>query len=208
MIIALLVGVAAHSSILWLQSADAYSDVTHLASYSTDLVNISWNGSMLLFHYPFDVTHQNVSTWLQVLSCTNGTSSCLQLIDWPVTIQMNKGSGQSSSWIVRNGQTFESCDPFDCSVSVVNSTWASSDPSSGQSFIFPLLLIIRVVGFVTVDSVTPLLDATAVYMTKLHGGDFGRQKMWAYWSFVVIPIICGSIIDLIEQYTGMAYTIL
>lgn len=76
-----------------------------------------------------------------------------------------------------------------------------TDPT--LTYIFPLLLIIRLLGFFLFDASQSLLDSCGMSMTKKHGGDFGRQKMWSMASMIVIPLAVGLMIDYISEYRGI-----
>lgn len=70
-------------------------------------------------------------------------------------------------------------------------------------YIFPILLIIRLFGFLVFDASVALLDSCGMCMSKMHGGDFGRQKMWGMASLIVIPFVCGILVDYISAYRGI-----
>ena len=40
-------------------------------------------------------------------------------------------------------------------------------------------------------------------MTKKHGGDFSRQKLFSTFSMILMPLICGPLIDVVSEYRGM-----
>lgn len=67
---------------------------------------------------------------------------------------------------------------------------------------FPLLLVIRILGFISMDSACSLLDASGLVMTKKYHGDFGLQKMWSMASIVIIPPLCGLAVDGVSSYLG------
>ena len=75
-----------------------------------------------------------------------------------------------------------------------------SDPT--LDYIFPVLLVIRLLGFILFDASQSLLDSCGMSMAKKHGADFGRQKMWTMASMIVIPLIVGLMIDYISEYRG------
>lgn len=90
-----------------------------------------------------------------------------------------------------------------------NSTSNSTlvDPTyEPNSYTFPVLLVARLLGFYTFDSTNFLLDACCTTMTKKHGGDFARQKLFSMASMAVVPIIVGVLIDRISEYRGTFIT--
>jgi len=40
-------------------------------------------------------------------------------------------------------------------------------------------------------------------MTKKHGGDFSRQKLFSTFSMILMPLICGPLIDVVSENRGM-----
>ena len=206
LIVVLLVGTAAHAAVLWLASASWTTLNTVIDEINANnSTHLSWDGSILQLdcHDSIDLPGQNQSVWLQVHSCdaANETQECAQFIHSLEYVQVQRSS-KTHRWQLWPNVD-ETCHQFNCSTSIRNASWttAAMMPST-KTFIFPILFIIRLIGFVSLDAVTPLLDATGLYMTKIHGGDFAQQKMWAMCSIVVIPVICGALIDLIEQYIG------
>lgn len=78
-----------------------------------------------------------------------------------------------------------------------------SDESDLQyDYTFPVLLMMRIFGFFAMDTTNMLLDSCGMAMSKKFGGEFGKQKMFATCSMVVVPIICGVLIDLFSAYQG------
>ena len=71
-----------------------------------------------------------------------------------------------------------------------------------EIYIFPILMAIRILGFFAVDSTNTLLDSCGLAIAKKEGADFGRQKMFATCTMIVIPIICGRLIDFMSDYHG------
>lgn len=71
-----------------------------------------------------------------------------------------------------------------------------------SEYIFPILLLIRILGYMGMDASLILLDAAGLAMTKKHGGDFGKQKMWSTLSMVIVPTLCGLLIDAISLKLG------
>lgn len=71
---------------------------------------------------------------------------------------------------------------------------------------FPILLVARLLGFYAFDATNFLLDACCITMTKKHGGDFARQKLFSMASMAIIPIIVGVLIDKISEYRGNLFT--
>ena len=208
LVTALLVAAGAHSTILWLDRVTAHpSRTVYDGPESGSLGHLSWNGSSLQLQLsPFNwsgVSHENISIWLDVISCQhlNDTGPCLVLSQSLDKIQLNK----VDNWQVHHGlstEMLESCDQFRCSVSVGNVTWPlTSHPK--PNFVFGALFAIRMIGYIALDSVTPLMDATGLYMCKTHKGDFGRQKMWSMISIVCISILSGSLIDVTEKFLGI-----
>ena len=211
MTVSLLLGVAANSSLLGLQSAVyTRSDVVELHSNYSSAAHLSWNNSGLQLHTTVDL-HENASVRLEVYTCYlfDESAECTNHMQTLANVQIRK-SGKDQ-WEAETGglaAIFESCRQFYCSVSVENATWTSETTKTEiKSFVFPVLLLIRIVGFMSVDAVAPLLDATGLYMTKTHNGDFAQQKMWAMFSMVIIPPVCGALIDFIGDYQGINYTL-
>jgi len=81
--------------------------------------------------------------------------------------------------------------------------WKSSVPQ--YSYTFPVLLIIRLLGFISWDATNNLIDSCGLSMSKKYGGDFGKQKMWGTFSLVIVPFICGLLIDIISEYRGALF---
>ena len=50
-----------------------------------------------------------------------------------------------------------------------------------------------------------LLDSCGLSMSKKYGGDFGKQKTWGTSSLVILPVICGLLIDTISEYRGILF---
>ena len=71
------------------------------------------------------------------------------------------------------------------------------------NFIFPVLLIIRVLGFAIFDASIAILDSCGMSMAKKQKGDFGRQKMWSMASMIIIPPIVGLLVDFISEHRGI-----
>lgn len=69
-------------------------------------------------------------------------------------------------------------------------------------YIFPVLLITRLLGFLLFDASIAILDSCGLSMSKKHGGDFGRQKMWSMAGMIIVPVICGLVVDCISDYRG------
>ena len=82
-------------------------------------------------------------------------------------------------------------------------TWSSSVPQ--YSYTFPVLLIIRLLGFISWDATNNLIDSCGLSMSKKYGGDFGKQKMWGTFSLVILPAVCGLLIDIISEYRGALF---
>ncbi|XP_059350646.1 major facilitator superfamily domain-containing protein 6-A-like [Daphnia carinata] len=78
----------------------------------------------------------------------------------------------------------------------------SSNAAVPRDYIFPILLMIRVVGFIFFDAATTLLDAAGLAMTKKHQGDFAKQKTAGFLSMIFIPVLCGLLIDAISDKLG------
>lgn len=70
------------------------------------------------------------------------------------------------------------------------------------NYTFPVLLVIRIFGFFAMDTTNMLLDSCGMAMTKKFGGEFGKQKMFATCSMVIVPLICGVLIDIFSAYQG------
>lgn len=47
-----------------------------------------------------------------------------------------------------------------------------------------------------------MLDACGLVVSKEHGQDLGKQKMWANCAFVIAPLITGCLVDVISDYRG------
>ena len=77
-----------------------------------------------------------------------------------------------------------------------------SNPALPSVYIFPMLILIRILGFLTFDMALPLLDATGLAMSRKHSGDFGQQKLWATISMIVIPPLCGFLVDTNSESLG------
>ena len=77
-----------------------------------------------------------------------------------------------------------------------------SQQSKQENYVFPILMAIRILGFFAVDSTNTLLDSCGLAIAKKEGADFGRQKMFATCTMIVIPIICGRLIDVMSDYNG------
>lgn len=71
------------------------------------------------------------------------------------------------------------------------------------NYIFPVLIFLRLFGFLLTDSSFSLLDSCGLSMAKKYGGDFGQQKTWSMASMVVVPLLCGLFIDFISEYRGI-----
>jgi hypothetical protein len=39
-------------------------------------------------------------------------------------------------------------------------------------------------------------------MTKKHGGDFSRQKLFQTFSMIFMPLVCGTLIDVVSNHKG------
>lgn len=84
-----------------------------------------------------------------------------------------------------------------------NATLApSSNAAVPRDYIFPILLMIRIFGFIFMDAALTLLDAAGLAMTKKHQGDFAKQKTAGFLSMIFIPILCGLLIDAISDKLG------
>ena len=77
-----------------------------------------------------------------------------------------------------------------------------------SEYLFPILLLVRIGGFIGMDAALVLLDAAGLAMTTKHGGDFGKQKMWSTMSMVIVPTLCGLLIDAISEKLGSKLTLL
>lgn len=73
---------------------------------------------------------------------------------------------------------------------------------SPNAFTFPVLFIIRMLGFFLMDSTNMLMDSCGLALCKKHNGNIGQQKMWSPFSVAVFPLICGILIDAISDYRG------
>jgi len=74
--------------------------------------------------------------------------------------------------------------------------------NSEQSYTFPLLVMFRLLGFISTDAMSTLIDVCGLTTVKNHGGDFARQKLWGPASMIVIPFICGMLVDVVSGYLG------
>ena len=93
------------------------------------------------------------------------------------------------------------------SENIVNETTDGTLPNCEQHYeqsyyVFPVLMAIRILGFFAVDSTNTLLDSCGLAIAKKEGADFGRQKMFATCTMIVIPLICGRLIDFMSDYQG------
>ena len=60
-----------------------------------------------------------------------------------------------------------------------NSVQQESVPfTTEQSYTFPLLMTFRLVGFISTDAMSTLIDVCGLTTSQNHGGDFARQKLW------------------------------
>ncbi len=96
---------------------------------------------------------------------------------------------------IRNNQT------SNCSADATNLP-ATASSVLQITYTFPILLVVRLLGFYAFDTTNFLLDACCLTMTKKHGGDFARQKMFTMASMTVVPIIVGFLIDKISKHQG------
>ena len=96
-----------------------------------------------------------------------------------------------------------------------------------RPYTYPMMVILLMMGVFSATSNTTLLDATALSMSKKHGADFARQKLWgtpfhAYSMFKLInlklkclidfllgfpamvlsPFLCGVLVEQISKYLG------
>ena len=97
-----------------------------------------------------------------------------------------------------NNETFNvenstSYEPFD--------TNNSNEPYN-YYVMFSSIMVIRFLGFFAVDSTNNLLDSCGLAISKKEGAEFGKQKMFITCAQVVVPIVCGRLIDLISGYQG------
>lgn len=109
-------------------------------------------------------------------------------------------------WLPHDYELFRANKTFTTDCSNISSD--SSDDSlqcaesTSNAYAFPVLIIIRIFGYFAVDSANMLIDSSGLSLCKEHGGEFGKQKMWCNFAFVIVPIIIGSLIDLISGYRG------
>lgn len=89
-----------------------------------------------------------------------------------------------------------------------NSTLSTSSSVPQHHYTFPLLMAIRIAGFIAFDAGNTLLDSSGLTMAQKYGGDFGKQKMWGTLAMVVLPILCGYLIDEISSYRGTRHIML
>ena len=94
---------------------------------------------------------------------------------------------------IRNNQTNCSAD---------SKVYVSTSSVLQSTYTFPILLVVRLLGFYCFDATNFLLDACCLTMTRKHGGDFARQKMFTMTSMIFVPIIVGVLIDYISEYRG------
>ena len=66
------------------------------------------------------------------------------------------------------------------------------------------LKVVRLLGFFAFDCANAILDACGLNMSKKHGADFSRQKMFTTFSMILMPLLCGPLIDVISTYRGIA----
>lgn len=83
-----------------------------------------------------------------------------------------------------------------------NSTVSTSSSVPQHYYTFPVLMAIRIAGFIAFDAGNTLIDSSGLTMAHKYGGDFGKQKMWGTFAMVVLPILCGYLIDEISAYRG------
>ena len=89
--------------------------------------------------------------------------------------------------------------------STINNVTLAVEKSSEQDnyyVTFSIIMVIRFFGFLAVDSTNTLLDSCGLAIAKKEGADFGKQKMFTTCSMVIVPIICGRLIDLMSSYVG------
>lgn len=68
--------------------------------------------------------------------------------------------------------------------------------------IFSSIMVIRFLGFFAVDSTNNLLDSCGLAISKKERAEFGKQKMFLTCAQVVVPIVCGRLIDLMSDHLG------
>ncbi len=71
-----------------------------------------------------------------------------------------------------------------------------------STFTFPVLIILRMLGFFLMDSTNMLMDSCGLALCKKHDGNIGQQKMWSPFAVAVFPLISGVLIDAISDYRG------
>lgn len=76
------------------------------------------------------------------------------------------------------------------------------DGGDGGGWIFPVLLIVRVLGFLGMDAAFTLLDSFGMATTEKYGGDFGKQRMWAMFANIIVPTLCGLVVDAVSYSLG------
>ena len=87
-----------------------------------------------------------------------------------------------------------------------NNTISISGSVPQYHYTFPVLLAIRITGFIAFDAGNTLMDSSGLTMVHKHGGDFGKQKMWGTCAMVILPVLCGYLIDEISSYRGGMFT--
>lgn len=87
--------------------------------------------------------------------------------------------------------------------SVSNSTFPGCDDvPQRNSYVFPILIVARLIGFYSFDATNSILDACCLTMTRKYKGDFARQKMFATISMIVVPFAIGALVDEISEHKG------
>ncbi len=91
-------------------------------------------------------------------------------------------------------------------VSVTNNSTNQTYTNSSLThfdYTFPVLMVIRILGYFAMDASNMLLDSCGLAISQTHKAEFGKQKMWATCAMVIIPLICGVLIDVISDYRGL-----
>lgn len=78
-------------------------------------------------------------------------------------------------------------------------------PQKQNSYIFPILLVARLISFYSFDASNFLLDTCCLKITQQHGGDFARQKMFSMISMAIVPFTVGALMDAISEYRGIIH---
>ena len=128
----------------------------------------------------------------------------------------------------RVSQSIELMNTTAANLTINDTLLAESSPSlEPHPYTYPIMVILLMMGVFSATSNTTLLDATAIAMSKKHGADFARQKLWGIFTLenfrhsrirnvhlqtwyvlgfaamVLSPIMCGVLVEHISHYLGI-----